>query len=417
MTWYEQGPGRGEPGFTSDIFTVSQVSSLVETLLDDPRIQDIWIRGEVTNLKIHGSGHYYFSLGEKSDNHSAILPCVMWKKDAQRVKCDLTDGMKVLVFGSIGHYAPQGRYQLYVRDIQPAGRGEKHLMIERWKAQLSEEGCFDPGRKRALPLYPSRVGVVTSETGAVLHDIRNVIARRFPLELVISPSAVQGEGAHFEIARAIRRLQGDVDVIILARGGGSFEDLFPFNYPEVVREISSCPVPVVSAIGHEVDVTLADFAADVRAPTPSAAAELAVPDRVLVLESLAESRRTLGNRLINRLDRAREELSQVVERLSPRKMDQRLTAKREDVTVITDRIGRAISSRIGLERERLSAAAEILDARNPLHLIRKGYCILEKEGRIIRSAAGISAGEHLSVRLRDGRIDTCVERVYHDPEI
>lgn len=417
MTWYQQGIADERNGHTTDVFTVFQVSSIIEMLLDDSKIQDIWIRGEVTNLKAHGSGHYYFSLGEKSDSHSAVLPCVMWRKDAQRLKCDICDGMNLLVFGSIGHYAPQGRYQLYVRDIQPAGRGEKHLMVERWKEELSREGCFDPARKRSLPSYPSRIGVVTSETGAVLQDIRNIISRRFPLELVVSPTAVQGEGVQHEIARAIRRIQEEVDVIILARGGGSFEDLFPFNYPEVVRAISTCPVPVVSAIGHEVDVTLADFAADIRAPTPSAAAELVVPDRILVLDSLAESQKTLKNRLLNRLDRAGEDLSQIRERLSPRKMGQKVTAKREDVSVLSDRIGRSVLSRLALERERLSAMAEILAARNPLHLMRKGYCILEKEGKVIRSAVEITQGEHLSVRLMDGRVDTCVERVYHDPEI
>lgn len=417
MTWYQQGIADERGGHTTEVLTVFQVSSLVEVLLDDSRIQDIWIRGEVTNLKLHGSGHYYFSLGEKSDTHSAVLPCVMWRGDVQRLKCEVRDGMNVLIFGSIGHYAPQGRYQLYVRDIQPAGRGEKHLMVERWKEDLSREGCFDPARKRSLPQYPSRVGVVTSETGAVLQDIRNIISRRFPLELVISPTAVQGEGVQHEIARAISRIQEEVDVIILARGGGSFEDLFPFNYPEVVRAVFSCPVPVVSAIGHEVDVTLADFAADVRAPTPSAAAELVVPDRILVLESLAESKRTLGNRLLHRLDRAGEDLSHVRDRLSPHRMVQRLTAKREDVSVISDRLGRSISSRLSLERERLSSMGEILCARNPLHLIRKGYCILEKEGRVVRSAAEITEGEHLSVRLMGGRFDANVERVYHDPEI
>ncbi|MCU0632337.1 MAG: exodeoxyribonuclease VII large subunit [Methanolinea sp.] len=417
MTWYQQGISEERNGHTTEVFTVSQVSALVQALLDDMRLQDIWIRGEITNLKIHGSGHRYFSLGEKSMDHSAVLSCVMWRNDAQRVNCELGDGMDVLVFGSIGHYAPQGRYQLYVRDIRPAGRGEKHLMVEQWKVQLAAEGCFDPLKKRPLPTFPSLVGVVTSETGAVLQDIRNVISRRYPLELVVSPTAVQGEGAHQEIAQALHRVEARVEVIILARGGGSFEDLFPFNHPDVVRAISACPVPVVSAIGHEVDVTLADFAADVRAPTPSAAAELVVPDRVSVLESLGESRKMMGNRLLARLDRAGADLCEVRERLSPRRIGQKVTARREDVSILSDRMIRGISSRIALERERLSAAAEILAARNPAHLLRKGYCILQKEGRVIRSVGETAPGDFLSLRLRDGEVDTRVERVYHDPEI
>jgi len=231
--------------------------------------------------------------------------------------------MDVIAFGSVGHYSPMGRYQFYVRDVRPAGRGEKYLLVEQWKALLSEEGCFEASRKRPLPPFPSRVGVVTSETGAVLQDIRNVISRRYPLELVVSPTAVQGDLAHIEIARAIRRLFGLAEVIILARGGGSFEDLFPFNHPDVVRAVVSSPVPVVSAIGHEVDVTLADFAADVRAPTPSAAAELVVPDRMKILEELGETRRVLAGRLLAKLDRAETDLSDLRERLSPRRMGQR----------------------------------------------------------------------------------------------
>ncbi len=414
MTWYQKGISDERGGHTTEVLSVSQVSSLVEALLDDTRLQDIWVRGEITNLKLHGSGHCYFSLGEKSRDHSAVLSCVMWRNDARRVECEFRDGMDVVVYGSIGHYAPQGRYQLYVREVRPAGRGEKHLMVEKWKVQLTSEGCFDPQKKRPLPAYPLKVGVVTSETGAVLQDIRNVVSRRYPLELVVSPTAVQGEGAHLEIARALQRVERDVDVIILARGGGSFEDLFPFNYPEVVRAIVSCPVPVVSAIGHEVDITLADFAADVRAPTPSAAAELVVPDRIALMDSLALFRKTLGNRLIVRLDRAGTDLSEVRERLSPRRVSQRVTAKREDVSVLSGRMERAVLSRIALERERLSAAAGVLAARNPAQLLRRGYCILQKDGRVIHSADEIACGDRLTLRLVDGRAVTRVEEVHHD---
>ncbi len=417
MTWYHQGISEERDGHTFDVLSVSEVSSLVQSLLDDSRLQDIWIRGEITNLKIHGSGHWYFSLGERNAHQSAVLSCVMWRKDAQRMTGEIRDGTGVLVFGSIGHYAPQGRYQLYVRDIRAAGRGEKHLMVENWKKQLSLEGCFDPARRRTLPPYPCRVGVVTSETGAVLQDIRNVISRRYPLTLVVSPTAVQGEGAHVEIAGALKRIESEVEVIILARGGGSFEDLFPFNHPDVVRAVSSCPVPVVSAIGHEVDTTLADFAADVRAPTPSAAAELVVPDRIMVLESIAEMRKMMGKRLLARLDRESEALSQLRERLSPRRIGQMVTARREDVAMLQQRMERAVSSRFALERERLSAAADILAARNPVHLLEKGYCILQKDGKVIRSVAEMVPGDHISLRLRDGKAMTQVERICHDREV
>ena len=185
--------------------------------------------------------------------------------------------MEVIITGSVRVYPPHGAYQIQVKEMTRGGAGEKYLLVERWKKELAAEGWFAIERKRPLPSFPTRVGVVTSETGAVIHDIRTVIARRYPVEIVISPTAVQGEDAHREIARAIERVAGRVDVVIVARGGGSFEDLFPFNHPDVVRAIAACPVPVVSAVGHEVDVTLADLAADMRAPTPSAAAELVGP--------------------------------------------------------------------------------------------------------------------------------------------
>ncbi len=260
--------------------TVREVSEIIECLLDAPQLQDVRVLGEITNYKRHSRGHRYFSLSEKEGGSmAAVIKCVMWRSDAERLSFVPEDGVEVVVTGSVRVYPPQGSYQLQVKKMTKGGAGEKYLLVERWRKELAQEGWFATERKRPLPSFPTRVGVVTSETGAVIHDIRTVIARRFPVEIVISPAAVQGENAPTEIARAIARVAAHADVVIVARGGGSFEDLFPFNHPDVVRAIATCPVPVVSAIGHEVDVTLADLAADVRAPTPSAAAELVVPDR------------------------------------------------------------------------------------------------------------------------------------------
>mgnify|MGYP000845681629 FL=1 len=417
MTRNYPEPAEEIPGGAPGILSVSQVSSLIGTLLDDPRLQDIWVRGEITNYKAHTSGHRYFSLGEKTGERNALIPCVIWRTNAARLSLELSDGMDVIAFGSVGHYSPMGRYQFYVRDVRPAGRGEKYLLVEQWKALLSEEGCFEASRKRPLPPFPSRVGVVTSETGAVLQDIRNVISRRYPLELVVSPTAVQGDLAHIEIARAIRRLSGLAEVIVLARGGGSFEDLFPFNHPDVVRAVVSSPVPVVSAIGHEVDVTLADFAADVRAPTPSAAAELVVPDRMKILGELGETRRVLAGRLLAKLDRAETDLSDLRERLSPRRMGQRVTVLREDLSVLGGRMVRGVESRVARERERLSALSHLLEARNPVHLLSRGYCIVSRERKIVRSVGEISPGDRLSIRVADGSARAQVEEVYHDREV
>ena len=281
MDWFNRPDVAAVPERTP--LRVSELSAIIESLLDNPLLQDIVVRGEVTNYTHHARGHRYFSLSEKGGgNTAAVIKCVMWRSDAERLSFIPSEGMEVVVTGTVRAYAPHGTYQLQVKEMRKAGLGEKFLLIEQWKRQLAAEGCFSLERKRCLPAYPVRVGVVTSETGAVIHDIRTVIGRRYPLEIVISPTAVQGEKAHREIAGAISRLAGMVDVVIVARGGGSFEDLFPFNHPDVVRAIVACPVPVVSAIGHEVDVTLSDLAADLRAATPSAAAELAVPDRLVL---------------------------------------------------------------------------------------------------------------------------------------
>ncbi|MCQ8893200.1 MAG: exodeoxyribonuclease VII large subunit [Methanolinea sp.] len=417
MPWYQERESQGQGEMQPGVYTVSEISSLIGSLLDDPRIHDIWVRGEVTNFKLHGSGHCFFSLGERTENTSALISCVMWRTDAARLPAGISDGMDVFVFGSVGHYSPQGRYQLYVRDIRPAGRGEKYLQVEQWKVLLSSEGCFDSARKRPLPSFPVRIGVVTSETGAVLQDIKNIISRRYPLEVVVSPTVVQGEGAHLEIARAITRLYGRADVIIVARGGGSFEDLFPFNHPDVVRAVSASPVPVVSAIGHEVDAPLADFAADVRAPTPSAAAELVVPDRIAIREALGDFRKALCARLLGKLDRAATEIAELRERFSPRRMEQRLNVRREDLNVLETRMLRAMTARIDRGRERVSAMAHILEAKNPCQVLGRGYCILTRQGRVIRSAREVSPGDRLSARLSDGTIDTIVHEVRHDPEV
>ncbi|CVK31583.1 exodeoxyribonuclease VII large subunit [Methanoculleus bourgensis] len=275
-----RGPSGSPDLFGTPILGVSEVSGLICDLLDDMRLHQIWVRGEVTNYKDHASGHRYFSLSEQNGRSSALINCVMWRTYASGLEFTPKNGMDVLAWGTVEVYEPHGRYQLIVREMLPAGRGERHLMVERWKRELDAEGLFSPERRRPLPAFPHRVGVVTSPTGAALKDILSVISRRYPAaEVVLSPTAVQGEGAHTEITEAIQRVDGLVDVIIVGRGGGSFEDLFPFNHPDVVRAVARCRTPVISAVGHEVDTALCDFAADLRAPTPSAAAERAVPDR------------------------------------------------------------------------------------------------------------------------------------------
>ncbi len=418
MDWYQQRISQERGEHSIEIFSISEISSVISSVLDDSRLQDIWVRGEVTNFKPHASGHRYFSLGERKDGGtSALIQCVMWRSDAQRLGFPVKDGIDVIAFGSVGHYAPQGRYQFYVRELRHAGEGEKHLLVEKWKAMLAAEGLFDAGRKKELPRFPRRIGVVTSETGAVLQDIRNVIARRFPLEILVSPTAVQGDQAHIEIVQALHRIDGLVDVIIIGRGGGSFEDLFPFNQPDVARAIAGCTTPVVSAIGHETDVTLADFAADVRAPTPSAAAELVVQDRAVLKDALSRFRNQLGSGLISRLDRAAREIADLRTRIAPGRMERRIAERRQDCAVMAERLARASRARIERERNVLSGLRGRLTGRDPLALLERGYCIIEKEGRAVRSARGISGGDTLGIRMKDGRLEVLVRGVTHDKEL
>jgi exodeoxyribonuclease VII large subunit len=416
MDWFNQpedpADGKNTP------FSVSELSALISGLLDDPRLQDIQVQGEITNYKHHGRGHRYFSLSEKGgDATAAVIKCVMWRSDAERLTFTPEEGMKVIATGSITHYAPHGAYQFQVKRMEKAGLGEKYLLLERWKKDLSAEGLFAAERKRCLPPFPVRIGVVTSETGAVIHDISNVIGRRYPVEIVISPTAVQGDEAHREIAPAIRRLAGRADVVIIARGGGSFEDLFPFNHPDVVRAIAACPVPVVSAVGHEVDVTLADLAADVRAPTPSAAAELVVPDRALLLSWLQEQKARLKTALQGRIVWAREEVLGYRDRLRPQRFVRKIGERRQQTADLAERLDRGWSTRIERERLLLSRLLTSLEAQSPLSVLARGYCVAEKEGVVVRRVNAIAVQDRIKLRFYDGSSHVIVERVDHDRNV
>jgi exodeoxyribonuclease VII large subunit len=397
---------------------VSEVSAIIEYLLENPLLQDIFVRGEVTNYTHHARGHRYFSLSEKGGgNTAAVIKCVMWRSDAERLSFIPSEGMEIIVSGTVRAYAPHGSYQLQVKEMRKAGLGEKFLLVEQWKKQLAAEGCFSLDRKRCLPPFPARVGVVTSETGAVIHDIRTVVGRRYPIEIIISPTAVQGELAHREIAAAICRISGLVDVVIVARGGGSFEDLFPFNHPDVVRAIVACPVPVVSAIGHEVDVTLSDLAADIRAPTPSAAAELVVPDRLVLTARLQELRGQLNAALQARVAWAWDEISDLRDRLRPQRFLRKIEERKQNTADLSERLERAFSNRLRRERLLLAQMRTALDSRNPVAVLARGYCVAEKEGRVVKSAGTITKGDRMNIRFYDGSSQVTVEDVNHERDL
>jgi len=416
MDWFYREESSPHPDTVP--LKVSEVSAIIERLLDDPLLQDIRVQGEITNYTRHSRGHRYFSLSEKgAGSTAAVIKCVMWKSDADRLAFTPLEGMDVIVTGTVRLYAPHGAYQLQVKSMKKAGLGEKYLLVEQWKKELAAEGIFAAERKRSLPRFPVRVGVVTSETGAVIHDIRTVITRRFPLELVISPTAVQGEDAHREIAQAIQRVCDKVDVVIVARGGGSFEDLFPFNHPDVVHAVADCPVPVISAIGHEVDVTLSDLAADIRAPTPSAAAELVVQDRTVLLRQIRDLQLQMAGSLVSRIERAICELADLRDRLRPLRFARKIDERKQITADYADRLERALLTRIGREKLILAGMKTTLEAQNPLGILGRGYCIVEKNGRTVTSVASLAVQDRLNIRFSDGKSQVLVERVEHDPDI
>jgi exodeoxyribonuclease VII large subunit len=417
MSWPERPLAAEMTSRGTTILSVSAVTAVISEALDDERLQDIWVRGEVTNYKHHSRGHRYFSLSEQGERGNVMINCVMWDSYARKLAISPANGMDVIVFGYVRLYAPQGKYQIDVQDLRLAGEGEKHLMVERWKRELAAEGIFSAERKRQLPAFPQKVGVVTSETGAVLHDIVNVLSRRYPVEVVLSPAAVQGEAAHTGIARALRRVDGKVDVIIIGRGGGSFEDLFPFNHPDVVRAIARCSTPVVAAIGHEVDITLSDLAADLRAPTPSAAAELVVPERVQLQEILKKFRQQMINALVIRIEYGYEEIRSLRERLHKKRFIRKIGEHKQDLSDSAERILRSLLTRLDRERLMLAELRAVLNGKNTQQLLSAGYCVAEKDDRILRSVAGIAPGDRLRLRFIDGNADVGVRDVTYDKKV
>ncbi len=442
------------------VMRVSEVTAVITRLLDTPVLTNIRVTGEITNFKRHGSGHLYFSLSERQGDKEFVIKCTIWKNAARYLPWTPEDGMIVETFGSINHYERNGQYTLIISQMWQAGAGEKALLIERWKRELTQKGFFSLERKRQLPEYPHRIGVVTSETGAVIHDIQNVLSCRFPVEIILSPTAVQGPNAHEEIAAAIRLVAPLVDVVIVGRGGGSYEDLFAFNNPTVVEAIATCPVPVIAAIGHEVDITLADLAADQRASTPSHAAELAVKDRATELELLTHIHSRLFRRLLTRVEQADEELNDLRDRLSPIRMERTLAERRQYLVDISDRMNnltnlslekyriqirefgarldarnpvgilireipqhrirlgdlkeqfhRAVGTRFCNYQAELHSLSQILDARSPYAASREGYCIVLRNGKTIQSAGNLTQGDQVVLRFSDGTANAKIEEV------
>ncbi|MAB23247.1 exodeoxyribonuclease VII large subunit [Pseudomonas sp. 5Ae-yellow] len=437
-------------GAERDVLSVSQLNARARQLLEDvfPRI---WVEGELSNLARPSSGHLYFSL--KDDR--AQIRCALFRQHASRLKVAMKDGLQVRARGRVSLYEGRGDYQLIVDSIEPAGDGALRKAFEALKAKLQAEGLFEQSLKRPLPAHPQRIGVITSASGAAVRDIISVFQRRAPfIELVIVPSAVQGREAAPQLVRALQQAdRAGFDALIVSRGGGSLEDLWPFNEEMVARAIADCQTPTISAVGHETDISISDFVADVRAPTPSAAAELLSPDTQALLRQVEQLERRLLQRLRERLGRARlqldnlrqrlrhpgERLAQQAQRLDElelrlrRALTQQLTQQQQQLTHLRTRLQtqhpgrhlsqlrdqleqlearlpRAMHNQLKQQRQQLEQLAQTLHLVSPLATLGRGYSILlDDNGTAVRSASAASAGQRLKARLHDGELNVRVE--------
>jgi exodeoxyribonuclease VII large subunit len=392
-----------------DIWTVSEVNRYVRELFEiDYRLQDLEVSGEISNFSQARSGHLYFTL--KDD--AAQLKCVMWRTAAQRLRFQPQDGDAVVARGRLSVYEAGGVYQLYAETMSPAGRGNLALAFEQLKERLAAEGLFDVEQKRPIPPFPRKIGIVTSPDAAALRDILHVLQRRCPLVAVlIAPTLVQGPEAPAQIVRALQWLDGrsDIDTIIVARGGGSIEDLWAFNDEQVARAIAAARHPVISGVGHETDFTITDFVADERAPTPSAAAERAVPDLSEMHVLIRERRQRLTAVMARQLQQRQVAVAQLrrsLTHLSPRT---RLENNRQRVDGLNGRLEQAMQRRLEKIRARLVLAQTGLAAVGPVATLKRGYAIVRRaDGQIVRSVTAVAPGDALAVQVVDGEFETVV---------
>lgn len=378
--------------------------------MDDFALNHIYVRGEVSNCKYHSSGHIYFTLKDRG----GAIACVMFAGNRKGLNFRMTEGMAVIVFGSVSVYERDGRYQLYAREIMQEGAGKLYEAYEALKKKLLAEGLFDEEHKLDIPKYPKRLGVVTARTGAAVQDIINVSLRRNPwLQIVFCPATVQGEGAVQSVVRGIRALEeAGVDVMIVGRGGGSIEDLWAFNEEMVARAVYDCKIPVISAVGHETDTTIIDYVADLRAPTPSAAAELAVPDMRIVLGQLQGYEEALEAAMeqIMALCRQRvDSYARVFRHLNPQS---RLNDRRQRLMEVKDRLRLGMERRIEQAKSELAIRTQQLEGVSPLRQLERGYAYVSDEnGHGVASAEQVTVGQHLFLDVKDGMIESEVTAI------
>jgi exodeoxyribonuclease VII large subunit len=404
------------PLFQPTSLTITSLTRYLRELFEsDELLGDVWVLGEISNYTRASSGHVYLTLKDAG----AALRCVIWRSTAQRIQLGLQNGLAVEAHGSVSVYERDGSYQLYIDAIRPAGQGRLFQEFLRLKARLEAEGLFDEQHKRPVPPFPQRVGLVTSPTGAALQDMLNTFRRRYPLaEIVLSPCLVQGEEAPRSIVHALQALirREAPDVILVARGGGSLEDLWAFNDEQVVRAVAASPIPVISGVGHETDFTLTDFAADLRAPTPTGASTLATPDRADLLPTLERLRRRLAGATLQQVAAQRAAFSlqrAALERHTPLR---RLQDERQHLDGLTARARRAAGYLVELRRADWLGRNARLRSLNPLAVLERGYAVVQRpQGELITRAAQANPGETVRIRLADGTLAAGITAVEKEP--
>jgi exodeoxyribonuclease VII large subunit len=399
------------------VYSVSELSSYLKEILErDPLLGNVWVRGEISNYKLAVSGHLYFTLKDQE----SCLRTVMFHSRARKLNFPPEDGLAVRVRGYVTIFERNGIYQLYAEEMELDGTGTLYLAFNRLKEKLRQEGLFDARHKKKLPLFPRRVGLVTSPTGAVIQDMIGIINRRWPgIEIIFVPVAVQGETAPGEIAQGIFNLNrlGNVDVIIVGRGGGSIEELWAFNTPEVAYSIFQAQVPVISAVGHETDFTISDFTADLRAPTPSAAAELVVPVKKDIYEQVVRLQKRLGQIMAQYLNQHRQQLNSYLQRPVFRRPVQEICGRREQIIDFTvQRLKNAVRKQGEEKERRLAVQTGRLKTLSPLATLARGYsiCLRQHPPEVLRDAAAVKEGDRVEVKLFHGKLDCQVAKSTRD---
>jgi len=401
------------------VLTVSELTANIKFLLES-EFKSVWVAGELSNVRIPSSGHCYVTLKDAG----AQITAVIWRSALARLKFNIEDGIRVLVRGSITVYEPRGNYQIIIDKIEPEGLGALQLAFNQLKEKLQKEGLFDPARKRPIPFLPARIAIVTSPTGAAIQDMLNIIARRFPgMEILLAPVRVQGAGAKEEIVAAIQnlnllnsgRLPGipktQIDVLIVGRGGGSLEDLWAFNEETVARAIAASDIPVISAVGHEIDFTIADFVADLRALTPSEAGEKVVPRKDQLIATLATRHSALANALRGRLILVRRHLDSLARSYAFRQPLEIIRREQQRLDDLSTRMCSAAKMLISKSKENIARTAGRLDNLSPLKTLARGYSVTTKDGKALKDSSTLTPGDEIHTRLHKGALTSTVRKI------